>query len=318
MIQFYKKRTLGEIVSDTFNFLKIYGKNFFKNYLVINGLLLILMMVLFVVGLRDIIGSFMFGEGPEGNYIEEYITQNPELIVAVVVLMFLIFMVAMVINYSYPVLYIKRLSETGGPVQLQDILSDIKKNTGRIFIYFLGITFIVLPFAFLVMAISYILILILIGLFLMMIVMPFIMNVINLTLFDYLNTKKGFFSSLSYGLRSQFSYQHHRDGSPFWKYIGSTLVIYIIVQIVASIFTTIPMIFIFGYKIIFPTYDSIEGEESMFGLMVLILYSIALIISFIINNIIYIATGFIYYDSRTDLHKKIDLSEIESIGKNED
>ena len=119
MIQFYKKRTLGEIVSDTFNFLKIYGKNFFKNYLVINGLLLILMMILFVVGLRDIIGSFMFGEGPEGNYIEEYITQNPVLIVAVVVLMFLIFMVAMVINYSYPVLYIKRLSETGGQIQLQ-------------------------------------------------------------------------------------------------------------------------------------------------------------------------------------------------------
>ena len=44
MFQLYKKRGFSEFVGDTFDFLKIEGKNYFKNYFVINGIVLLLLV----------------------------------------------------------------------------------------------------------------------------------------------------------------------------------------------------------------------------------------------------------------------------------
>ena len=73
MFEFYKRRDFGGLISDSFAFFKIYGKNYFKNYFLINGLILILMMVLAVVGYREFF-SQMFGSNMEGQsrYFEEY------------------------------------------------------------------------------------------------------------------------------------------------------------------------------------------------------------------------------------------------------
>ena len=50
MFQLYKKRDFNELVSDTFDFFKIHGKNYFKNYFIINGgFLLILVVLLYFV-----------------------------------------------------------------------------------------------------------------------------------------------------------------------------------------------------------------------------------------------------------------------------
>lgn len=37
MMQFYKKRDFGALISDTFTFFKENGKNYFKNYILLNG-----------------------------------------------------------------------------------------------------------------------------------------------------------------------------------------------------------------------------------------------------------------------------------------
>ena len=37
MFEFYKRRDFGGLISDSFAFFKIYGKNYFKNYFLING-----------------------------------------------------------------------------------------------------------------------------------------------------------------------------------------------------------------------------------------------------------------------------------------
>lgn len=52
-----KKRDFGELVSDTFNFFKVYGKNFFVNYLILNGSLLVLLAFLVGFGYREIISQ---------------------------------------------------------------------------------------------------------------------------------------------------------------------------------------------------------------------------------------------------------------------
>lgn len=316
-MQFYKKRDFGTLVSDTFTFFKENGKNYFKNYILLNGLLLIVMVAIFVFGYREIFGQILQGNtGGQSYYFETYFQENQAMLILVSVVTFIIFMIAMIINYSYPVLYMKRLSETGNKnIKADDILTDIKSNVGRFLIFFLGMIFIVMPLAMLVFGVTYVLIFILIGLFLMILVMPALINVINFLLFDYFHTKKGFFESLSYALRSQFSYSNANEGSPFWKYWGSTAVIYLIIQVVSTVFTMIPMIILFTSIY---TVENSGTKENPFdgtmGILFFVFYGIAILASLILMNIVYINAGLMYYDSRTDLHQKENISEIESIG----
>ena len=138
MIQFYKKRDFGELISDTFTFFKENGKNYFKNYILINGLLLILMVVIFVVGYRELF-SQMFSSNSNGQnfYFQTYFQENQAMLILVGVAVFILFLLSTIVSYSYPVLYMKRLSETGNPnIKADELLSDIKNNTGRFLIFF--------------------------------------------------------------------------------------------------------------------------------------------------------------------------------------
>jgi len=143
MFEFYKKRDFSALISDSFIFFKIYGKNYFKNYFLINGLLLILMVILAVVGYRELF-SQIFGSNIEGQnrYFEEYFEQNVGTLILTTSLIFILFLATAIINYCFPVLYIKRASETGNTnIKTDEILSDLKANAGKILVLFLGLLF---------------------------------------------------------------------------------------------------------------------------------------------------------------------------------
>ena len=113
-MQFYKKRDFGALISDTFNFVKLYGKNYFKNYFVINGLLLILMAVLVFFGFKNFFSLIFEGIGGGNSAsIGRYFLENIVQIIFTSLFIFLVFILISVVNYSYPVLYLKRLTETG-------------------------------------------------------------------------------------------------------------------------------------------------------------------------------------------------------------
>ncbi|WP_435525392.1 hypothetical protein [Chryseobacterium indoltheticum] len=133
MMQFYKKRDFGAFISDSFTFFKLYGKNYFKNYILLNGLLLILMVVVFIFGYRElfmqIFGSNMSGES---YYFESYFEDNIGMFIVVGLLTFLLFTIMMIVNYLFPVFYLKRLAEGEMKIKTDDILGDFKKNAGKI------------------------------------------------------------------------------------------------------------------------------------------------------------------------------------------
>ena len=322
MMQFYKKRDFGTLISDTFLFFKENGKNYFKNYILINGLFLILLIVIIAFGYRELFGQ-IFGGNSEGQsyYFEAYFQENRIMLILISLIVFILFLAVSMISYSYPILYMKRLSETGNKnIKADEILSDLKNNMGRFFKFFLGLIFIVTPAAFFILGISYILVLIIIGFFLLLLIMPALMNSVNFLMFDYFHTKKSFFQSLSYALRAQFSYQSGREKSPFWKYWGSTTIIYLIIQTVTSVFTLIPIIIIFATMYTVPQNTGNFQENPFTGSMGIIffaVYGVSLLVSFLLMNIIYINAGFQYYDSRTDLHRNVDLTEIDTIGSHE-
>lgn len=318
MIQFYQKRDFGTFISDTFAFFKENGKNYFKNYLLINGILLVLMLVIFIFGYRSFLGQMM-GSNISGQnyYFQTYFQENQVVLILVSVLMFILFLAVAMVSYSYPILYLKRLTETGNRnIQADEILSDLKNNVGRFFKLFLGLFFIVTPLAMFVFGISVVLIFIFIGFFLLMLLGPVTMNVVNFLMFDYFHRKKSFFESLSYAVRSQFSYQNGNEGSPFWKYWGSTMVMYLIIQVIMSIFTIFPMLVFSASLFTIPERGELQHDnfEGGMGILFFIVYGVSLLLSFIMMNVIFVNSGLQYYDSRTDLHRNLNLSEIDTIG----
>lgn len=319
-MQFYKKRDFGNFITDSFNFFKLYGKNYFKNYILLNGILLILLVAVFIFGYKEIL-SHIFGSNLDGDasFLENYFNDNLGLIVGVSVITVALFFVMTVINYLFPVFYIKRLAEGQTKIQTDDILFDFKTNLSKIGILCLGMIFIVLPISILLLGISYAMMLIFIGFFLLLFVFPVLVNLITFLMYDSFNTKRGFFESLSYSIRSQFSYTNGREKSPFWKYWGSTIIISIVLYVITTIFTAIPMIITFSTSMVSP--EDPNFNENPFGgtmgIVILVTYGISILMNFLLSNLIYVNSGLMYYDSRTDLHQELDLKEIDTIGINE-
>lgn len=319
-MQFYKKRDFGSFISDSFGFFRLYGKNYFKNYILLNGLLIILMVVVAIFGYRELF-SQLFSSNLSGNssYMENYFESNIGMFIAIGILTFLLFVVLMIVNYLYPVFYLKRLSEGQQKIKTDDIFNDFKNNIGRIGVLSLGMIFIVAPLSFILIGVSYALVFIIIGLPILIFVFPTVFNVVNFLMYDFFNSKRGFFESLSYSIRSQFSYANGREKSPYWKYWGATLIMSIILYVITTIFTMVPMIIFFAS--LFTSAPNGEFEQNPFagtmGILFFVVYGISMLVSFFISNLLYVNSGLLYYDSRTDLHQQVELAEIDTIGINE-
>lgn len=310
-MQFYKKRDFGELISATFDFVKKYGKNYFKNYILLNGLILILLLVVFWFGFGELFTQ-IFNSNLDGQqfFFEQYFTENQGVLIGLGIVAFIIFVLLSLVSYSFPVLYMKRVAETGEiHVKAGDIANDIKSVALKFLIFFLGMLFIVTPIALVAFMLSGLLMMILVGFLLLMLFVPAMLNIVNFTLFDYYHTDRGFFSSLGYAFRAQFS-------KSFWKYWGSIAITYLLMQVISSIFTFLPMMLIFGAGFVSPS--NLNPEDStVFGVIVMVIYAVAIVLGFVLNNLLYINTGFMYYDSRTDLHRDVQFSEIESLGRRE-
>ena len=318
-MQFYKKRDFGAFISDTFNFFKRYGKNFFKSYFLINGLLLILLVAVGVFGFRNFFGQLMNSNlNGQSYYLEQYFQENLGMFIITGILIFLLYSVLTVINFLFPVFYAKRVSEGNTKIKTDEIVGDFKKNLGKIFKLYLGLTFLVIPVSMVLFLISYVLIFLLIGIVIMLFIAPTLFNVITFLTYDYFNSNRGFFESLSYAVRSQFSYPSGREASPYWKYWGSTIIFMIIYYVISMIITFVPLMMFYG-SILTSAPDGNFEQNPMggtFGVLFFVIYGIAGLISLVIMNLLYINSGLMYYDSRTDLHQKLELAEIDTIGTN--
>ncbi len=309
-MQIYKKRQFGELISDTFNFFKEYGKNYFKNYLMTNGLIIILLVVVMVFAFKDIF-PMLFNSNMQGDntyLFEQYFTENMGSLIVSGVLIFLILLMFSLVNYAFPVLYLKRLAETGNKeITTDEMVSDIKKNVGKFFKFFLWSLITLLPIIVIISLISVALMFIVIGIFLFLFILPVFANISNFTFFDYFTTNKSFIESLSEGFRIQFS--------KFWNYFGSVVIIYIIMNVISYVFTLLPMSIIAGTAFAAPIDQGMENGIIL--VLLFVVYLISILMSLLLSNIIYINAGLMYYDSRTDLHRSVDMLEIDTIGNSE-
>ncbi|WP_294226558.1 DUF4013 domain-containing protein [uncultured Chryseobacterium sp.] len=319
-MQFYKKRDFGTFISDSFTFFKLYGKNYFKNFILLNGLLLILMVIVIVLGFREFFGV-LFGSNLIGQsyFLEQYFSDNLGMFVMLGIFLFILSTALMTINLLFPVFYMKRIAEGKTNIKADDILSDFKNHIRKVLILYFGLTFLVMPGATVLFGITYILVFLIIGLALMLFLLPNLFNTVTFLCYDYFNGNRSFFDSLSYAIRSQFSYPNGRESSPYWKYWGSTLIMGLLFYIVSSIFTAVPMIMYIA-KLSTTAPDGNFEQNPLggsFGILFFFIYGVSSLVSTLLMNVLYVNSGLMYYDSRTDLHQKMELAEIETIGSNE-
>lgn len=311
MFQLYKKRNFSDFVGDTFAFFKTYGKHYYRNYFIINGgFLLVLLVLMYFLGKIFYEGALSNIGSTDQPEFANFITSNIPLLLGLGVLAVIAAIFLSILSYAYPVAYLK-LVEKKTDFTTEEIITVIKSKVGKIVIFFLASIFVLIPIMILVMGLSFALVFIIIGIPLLFIVIPALMCWFSLAFYDYISTEKGYFDALGGG----FSLLKQK----FWPCVGSTAVMYMIMQIVVGFVSMIP--YIIGIFSMFTTLESQDPGQtpqpeniSFFMIMMGVTMVLSLLLNFIFQNFILVNQGIMYYSIREENENNTPKSEIELIG----
>lgn len=309
MFQLYKKRGFSEFISDTFEFLKLEGKNYFKNYFIINGpLLLVLVVCIYFLTkvYMDVVFSSMVAINPNTNNILNDLMNNIPLFISLGLVSFVLIIIVSLINYSYPISYLK-LVGTKSEITTQNIFNLMKEKLGKTILFFLASLLVFVPIITIVMLLLVLLIMIIIGFPLMIIIGPALISWMKLSYYDYITTENDYLKSVGNGFELL--------KSKFWPIVGSTMIMYIIFYIILSIFTLIPYFIGLGLMFVDTNTNSNQTEAfSTLSILASAIMVISTISNYTLQNIVFVNQGIIFY-SITDEKENISIkSDIDLIG----
>lgn len=311
MFQLYKQRNFSSLINDTFTFFKVYGKSFLKNYFIVNGgFLLVLLLLMYFVGniFLETLFSNISNPGGSEQVIEEYFNSNSGLFITVAVVSGVILLILTLLSYSYPVLFMKFL-ERGIVPNTKDIFNALGKNAGKIiaFSFLWLVTF--LPIAIIVVLLSMLLIVIIIGIPIAIIAFAAMSSWMYLAFYDYLNNNSSYFEAMKNGWNILFQ--------NFWHHVGSTAIVYLIISVIHSIISFIPyFIGIFGLITDTATGEVPDTESfSFLALMMIITFMLSTLFGYVLGNLLFVNQGLIYYSGREEKENQSLHSEIDLIGR---
>lgn len=256
---FYKKRDFGMLISDTFVFFRKYAKNFFSNYLLINGALFILI---------GVIAAFMF------IFYGVYSNNWPLLLLIFVVLGVLsAFLVLFVI--CFPIAYTQLLEKNadGASIKAKELFVVIRKMLPRAILFGILSFFIVLiPYFILILVLARIfgnqIILMQIASYFTGIVMTLFMQQFMLV---YVKDGVDYFPALGKVIQEL--------KERFWDKLGATFVMNLIITAFSAAGIVVPLVLYFTIMLLI-------GIDSLIGLSLLIftLVLIGATVVFIVSN----------------------------------
>ena len=314
MFELYKKRDLSANFSDTIAFFKTFGKHYFKNYFVINGIFLMVLVVLIYLISKvymELIFSGIVNNQNNSNYLMAYFDNNMVLIAVGFIITFLLIVILSMLNISFPVIYFKLFEKTNSDTfSTQEIISGLKSTIGKMIIFLLGSIFILLPLAIIVFGILVVLCMVLIGIPLLFIVGPAFISWISLSYYEYILKDVGYFTALSNG----FSLVKQQ----FWTTVGTTFLMMILIQIIQGFITMIPyvisMIWMFtSTKNLQETNSQTETLSTM-GILIAVIMVFSVLLSYIFNNFILVNQGLIYFGLQEENENHTTKSQIDLIG----
>ncbi|UGU17124.1 hypothetical protein LS482_04450 [Sinomicrobium kalidii] len=315
MIQLYKKREFGELFSDTFTFIKQHGKHFYKNYFLINGGFILVLLVLayfFVKVYSSLLATSMGPVAPDAS-VENYVNDNGLLVFLFMFLFVIMAVFVGFITYAYTPVYMLLYAKKGSnDFTAKDIVKVLKQQAGKLFIYVLASMLISMA-VFLGAGIAiFILFITIIGILLIPLVLAVITLSYNNALMEYLDSDKGIFDCFGYGFQLTFK--------RFWVNAGCVALFYLMIQIIQSIVTLIP--YLAGiFSIVTSSSSSLGNSEenvaAVFTIM-LIFYVLSFLLSLLGNTIIQINQAIIYFSLKEESENINTTSVIDQIGTTED
>jgi hypothetical protein len=242
------------------------------------------------------------------NFLEDYFNNNIGLIIGVFLLFFLLIMFISLINYAYPVVYmILYDKQKGNHFESKEIIAELKSKFGKMLIFLLVLFLLGITAGLILMGLVVALMFVLIGFLLLIILGPALLAFVQLSFYEYLNAEIGIFDALGKGFE--------KLKQNFWPIIGSTIVMYFIVQIVISIFSTVP--YLIGIATVFTSIEnqgSPEESLSFLSIMMVVFMCLAMLFSYILNNLLVVNSGIIYYSLREQNENRNTINDIDLIG----
>lgn len=311
MFDLYKKRDFSAYFSDTISFFKSFGKHYFKNYFTINGIFLLILVVLIYFISKfymETIFSSIGSKNGNGSYLLSYINENTFLIIGVLLFFVLLLVFLSLLNITYPIVYLQLIEKTGGAnFSINEIITGIKENIGRLFLFFLGSIFVITPILILLFGVLVLLCFIIIGIPLFFIAIPSVISWLSLSYYEFIIKKTGFFTALGNGF--------NLVKQDFWTTIGTTFVMALLLQIIQGFITMIP--YIIGVaSMLVSSKDSENNSNPYSGISVLFaaIMVLSILMSYFFNNFQLINQGLIYYSLREQNENNSTKSQIDLIG----
>lgn len=309
MIQLYKKRNFGDLITDTFGFIRSHGKHYFKNYFTINGAFLLVAAVL-VYFFSKIYVEFVLGsiQNPMNqlDFMESYTSW-----IWVGIIGFLILMLVTILHHAFPVIYFRHFDARNGTgFGSGELTTTLKSYLGKILLFFSYSIFAILLPAIIVFTLLVVLSVFIIGIPLLIVAVPIFFAFVQQSLFHFLNTEDTYFTSLGEGWNAVVK--------NFWPVVGSTAIMYVIIQVALGLFTMV--IYVIAAMFIFLDVEQNTGNPeaifSVLGIFMSIIFIFSTLSSLILNNLLFINQAMVYYSHREIVEQKSAFSTLNSIGQN--
>jgi hypothetical protein len=312
MFELFKKRDFNALFSDTIDFFKRFGKNYYKNYFIINGIfLMILVVLIYFISKIFLENAFSTVQDSNNDFIANYVHTNPLMFFGFFAIFILVSIFLSLLNITYPIVYLSLIDKNQTEeISSSQVIVEIRKNIGRFILFFIGTIFIILPIVIIILTILILLCFVLIGIPLLIIIFPFFSSWFSQSYFIFTIEKHTFIDSLKKG------YQLVRP--KFWMVVGNALFIQFIIQMIQSTVTIVfYIIAFFGFLFFRQDIQNETFKNSNFSLAavcVTLVFVILVIFGYVLNNITIINQGILYYSLREETENKSIKNEIDSIG----
>lgn len=296
-----KQRNFGDIFNDTFGFLKLNGKHFFKNYFLINGIPILISLIFVYFFVSSFYNISTISVGDDTHAMESFVQNNTGLFILLLILGIILAIIFGIIQYTFTPIYLLLYQEKGTQFSSKDIFKQMFKiKLPKILIFFLVSILMLIPTVIVGVIAGFILIFTIIGIFFLF---ATIMIWYNNALVEYLNSKRGVFSC--------FGYSFDLLGVNFWGYVGAIGLFLILIQIIN--YATTLIFTMLGGLIAANTINA--NEADVIGILVIVIsFVVYFLVTMFLQIIIQLAMNLVYFSAKEAKENIATLEEIDKIG----
>ncbi|TXD81952.1 hypothetical protein ESY86_15935 [Subsaximicrobium wynnwilliamsii] len=313
-MQLYKSRGFGEFFQDTFAFLKLNGSHLFKNFFIVNGIFLLILLVLGYFSTKfysDVVLGGILNGNTAG--IDNYMNENAGLFVIFIVTFVIMGLFAGIIAYAYVPIYMQLYAaHEGNSFGVKEIVNTYKANIGNIFIFLLCGIVVAIPMVIIVGIMAVVLTITIVGILALPLLVGAVSLFYQMTLMEYIKNEKGIWEC--------FGYSWTLIVSKFWAAISCVGLFYLMSYIVQNIIAFIP--YIFGMVSLFTEVEDGNSPNSAelgatMTVMMMAVFFLTFLVSSVLNVVLQSNQALIFYSLKEDIENINTKSVIDQIGAGE-